>query len=207
MIKIGLSGTRYSGKDRIAKIFKQIQIPVFEADVVLKFILQHNYQLQSVISDAIGQKYFNNGCLILEKVKTDGMFGQVLDIVQFEIFKTWEKFLEKNRGSVYCIFHSSVLFETGWCEKMDKNISVYAPLLERVERCKLLTKKTTSSIHKQLSQETDDLEKNELSDFVIHNYEVDGYYGDTFRQVNFIDQQIIDEFIKDDKQTKNMITF
>ncbi|NDF17109.1 MAG: hypothetical protein EB079_03960, partial [Verrucomicrobia bacterium] len=59
----------------------------------------------------------------------------------------------------------------------------------------------------QLSQETDDLEKNELSDFVIHNYEVDGYYGDTFRQVNFIDQQIIDEFIKDDKQTKNMITF
>ena len=43
MIKVGLSGNRYSGKNRVVAMFKQIGIPVFEADVILKFILQHNF--------------------------------------------------------------------------------------------------------------------------------------------------------------------
>jgi dephospho-CoA kinase len=53
MIKVGLSGNRYSGKNRIAKIFTQIGVPVFEADVILKFILNHNHELQAEIVDRI----------------------------------------------------------------------------------------------------------------------------------------------------------
>ena len=45
MIKIGLTGNRYSGKDRVCKIFEQISIPVFQADVVLKFIINHNFEI------------------------------------------------------------------------------------------------------------------------------------------------------------------
>jgi len=41
MIKVGLSGNRYSGKTAVSKMFKQIGIPVFDADIVLKFIIGH----------------------------------------------------------------------------------------------------------------------------------------------------------------------
>ena len=68
MIKVGLSGNRYSGKDRVSKIFKQIGVPVFDADVVLKFILQYNYELQAEISEKVGSAYFKNGLLDYERV-------------------------------------------------------------------------------------------------------------------------------------------
>jgi dephospho-CoA kinase len=198
MIKVGLSGNRYSGKDRIAKVFKQIQVPVFEADVILKFILLHNYELQSVIADAIGRKYYKDGNLIFEKVKADGVFGKVLDIVEIDLFKAWESFLKKNSKTIYCIFHSSVLFESGWYKKMDKNISVFSPFQDRVDRCKYMTKKSVSSIYTQLSSEMDELEKNKMADFVIHNYNNDSpFYGDCLKQVNEVDKKVIDNYLKD----------
>jgi dephospho-CoA kinase len=36
MIKVGLSGNRYSGKNEVCNIFRKLTIPVFEADTVLK---------------------------------------------------------------------------------------------------------------------------------------------------------------------------
>ena len=39
MIEIGLTGCRYSGKTSVSKMFKQIGVPVFDADTILKFIL------------------------------------------------------------------------------------------------------------------------------------------------------------------------
>ena len=32
MIKVGLSGNRYAGKDAVSKLFEQIRVPVFDAD-------------------------------------------------------------------------------------------------------------------------------------------------------------------------------
>ena len=39
MITLGLSGSRYSGKKTTVEVFKRIGIPVFDADLILKFIL------------------------------------------------------------------------------------------------------------------------------------------------------------------------
>ena len=49
MIKVGLSGNRYSGKTAISKMFKQIGIPVFDADIVLKFIIGHCLETNRII--------------------------------------------------------------------------------------------------------------------------------------------------------------
>jgi dephospho-CoA kinase len=198
MIKIGLSGNRYSGKNRVATLFKQIKVPVFEADVILKFILNHNYELQSEVSDRVGRIYFANGVLNLEKIKQDNKFSEIIEVVEPELYRSWEKFLKNNSKSIYCIFHSSILFEKEWNKAMDQNITVFAPFFDRVERCKYLTKKTVSSIYSLLSTEIDELEKNKLATYVIHNYNNESpFYGDALKQVNEIDKKIIDEHLKD----------
>jgi dephospho-CoA kinase len=203
MIKIGLSGNRYSGKNRIATLFKQIGIPVFEADVILKFILSHNYELQAEVSDRVGRVYFSDGKLNEEKIKTDGKLSKILDVVEPELYRAWEKFLEKNKKSIYCIFHSSILFEREWNKGMDSSISVFAPYSDRVERCKYLTNKSVSSIYSLSKLEMDELEKNKLATYVIHNYNNDSpYYGDALTQVNVIDKIIIDNYLKDKMTTK-----
>lgn len=200
MICVGLSGNRYSGKDRVAKLFKQISIPVFDADVVLKFILNYNYELQNDVIQKIGYDYFdNNGKLDPEKVKNDLIFDKVIDSVEDDLLKAYKRFSERNKQSIYTIFHSSILFERGWNEIFDYNINVFSPTNDRLERCKRLTNKTVSSIYKLAQNEMGDLDKNKLSNFVIHNYnDVNLTIGDTLTQVNKIDQNIIDEFLKNE---------
>jgi dephospho-CoA kinase len=68
MIKVGLSG-RYSGKDRTARVFKQIGVPIFEADVILKFILNYNEELIDLIKIKIGSEYFTKDELDFRKIK------------------------------------------------------------------------------------------------------------------------------------------
>ena len=42
----------------------------------------------------------------------------------------------------------------------------------------------------------DELDKNNMSDFVIHNYNNDSpFYGDILTQINKIDQKIIDNYL------------
>lgn len=206
MLKVGLSGNRYSGKSRVAKLFTQIGVPVFEADIVLKFILAYNYELHSVIADKIGRKYYTDGKLNMQKVKSEGQFSKLLDVVEPELYRAWEKFIEKNKKSIYCIFHSSILFERDWYKGMDLNISVFAPYADRVERCKYLTKKSVSSIYSLSKIEMDELEKNKLANYVIHNYNNDSpYYGDAITQVNNIDKIIIDKYLKDKMTEKELI--
>lgn len=203
MIKIGLSGNRYSGKNRVSNLFKQIGVPVFEADVILKFILNHNYELQAEISDRIGRVYFKDGKLNEEKVKVDGIFSKVLEVVEPELYRAWERYLEKNKKAIYCVFHSSILFERDWDKAMDQNISVFAPYADRVERCKYLTNKSVSSIYSLTRLEMDELDKNKKSDYVIHNYNNDSpFYGDALTQVNEIDKKIIDNYLKGKMSTK-----
>ena len=206
MIKVGLSGNRYSGKNRVVSLFNQIGIPVFEADVILKFILNHNYELQAEIADRVGRIYFKDGKINVDKVKSDGKFSQILEIVEPELYRAWERYLEKNKKAIYCIFHSSILFEREWNKAMDMNISVFAPYSDRVERCKYLTNKSVSSIYSLTKLEMDELDKNKMSDYVIHNYNNDSpFYGDALTQVNNIDKQIIDKFLKDNMVSKKEI--
>lgn len=207
MIKIGLSGNRFSGKNRVATLFKQISVPVFEADVILKFILQHNYELQAEISDKVGRQYFKNGLLNEEKIKSNCKFQQILDIVKPDLMLAWRKFLVKHKKAIYCVFHSSILFEAGFNKEMDQNISVFAPYSDRVERCKFMTKKSVSSIYSLTKTEMDELDKNNLSNYVIHNYNNDSpFYGDALTQVNEIDKKIIDSYLKSKTTTTKEFT-
>lgn len=203
MLKIGLSGNRYSGKNRVSKLFNQIGVPVFEADIILKFIINYNYELQGEVADKVGRVYFKDGILNEEKVKKDGKFSDILDIVEPELYKSWKKFLTKNEKSIYCIFHSSILFEREWNKGMDHNINVFAPYSDRVERCKFLTNKSVSSIYALSKLEMDELEKNKLANHVIHNYNNDSpFYGDAIKQVNEIDKKIIDDYLNNQKKIK-----
>jgi len=193
MVKIGLTGNRYSGKDRIARLFKQIHVPVFEADIVLKFAINYNIELLQKLKLIIGEYYFDHGNLNMKRVRSDNKFGEVLNFFEEDIFKAYERF-NKNSKSVYTIFHSSVLFESGWDKKMDQTISAFSPVNSRIERCQFLTDYKLSEIHKLVKTEMDELEKNKKSTYVIHNYELIGG-RDTLDSVCHADQKIIDFYL------------
>lgn len=191
MIKVGLTGNRFSGKTRVCKLFKQVGIPVFDADTIIKFIVNRDIHTISEIKSQVGSHIFTNDYIDAKKV-TDYEFESILKCSKFTLMKAYEQFNSKNSHSVYSIFHSSFLFETDFADEMDQNIVVFCPKIHRMERCKQLNNMRVSDISFMLKDEMDDLDKNRMSTYVIHNYE----NMDTLTQVNKIDQKIIDYYLK-----------
>lgn len=197
MLKVGLSGNRYAGKDAVSRLFEQIKIPVFDADIVLKFILNYNFEINYKIRGAFGDAFSAPGDLLdIKKFKERKQFDDLLDMVEFELFSAYETFNKKHSKSVYTIFHSSILFEREWHKSMDLNINVFSTKTERQLRCSKKTGLEEYQVKQLIATEYDDLVKNTLSDFVIHNYPSAAIpFGDICEQVNKIDQKLIDDYV------------
>lgn len=200
MIKVGLTGSRYSGKDTVAKAFRQIGVPVFEADTVLKFILNFDVDVNKDILENYGKYIFTGPHSTLDAKSIEGEkgFDRLVDFAEFALNSAYERFIKENKESIYTIFHSSILFERGWNESMDYTINVFCPNQERMARAERNAKSVAkrSKIEKLMSAEMDQLVKNSLSDFAIHNYEgAASSFGDCTMQICKIDQRIVDKFL------------
>jgi len=192
MIKVGLSGNRYSGTNQICDVFRKLAIPVFEADIVLKFIINHDITVSSDIRSKLKHLHNNSGYIDPRLIKTKKEAEIVLESAQHELMSAYDKFSEKNKSSIYTIFHSSVLFEKEWHKLMNHNIAVFCPKITRMERCRELTKNKISDIAYLMRTEIDDLDKNKMANFVVHNY--DG--RNVLDQVHQIDQFVIDSYLR-----------
>lgn len=209
MIKIGLTGNRYSGKDTIARLFEQIKVPVFNADVILKFILNFDINVNKDILDNYGEYIFTGPESMIDpkKIRSKKDFDRLVDFAQFELKRAYERFRLENKQSVYTIFHSSILFERGWEKDMDYTINVFVPKNVRSLRCEKITKQSTYKISELLKGEMNDLVKNNLSDYTIHNYANSSItFGDSCDQVNRIDQKIIDKYLIKEQSFDNIKT-
>jgi dephospho-CoA kinase len=198
MVKIGLTGNRYSGKDATAKLFEQIKIPVFNADVILKFILNFDINVNKDILDNYGEYIFTGPDSMIDpkKIRSKKDFDKLVNFAEFELKRAYERFRLENRQSVYSIFHSSILCERGWDKDMDFNINVFAPKDIRSARCAKVTGQSTYAISELFKGEMDDLVKNKMSDYMIHNYpSATIAFGDSCDQVNKIDRKIIDKYL------------
>ena len=105
MVHIGLTGNRYSGKDRVAKLFKQIHIPVFDADVVLRFAINYNIELLKKLKLSMGEYYFDNVILNMDRVRCDNKFGEVIDFFKEDIFNAFDRFNKKNSKAINRCFN------------------------------------------------------------------------------------------------------
>ncbi len=194
MYKVGITGNRFSGKNKVCGIFaKDYTIPVFDVDIVVKFILMYNQDIISIIKDLMGDKYILNKSVNVKAINRDKKFSEVIDIIEDEVFVAYEKFIERKRGVVYSVFKCSFLFEAGWDKKMDFVVNVYTPYLSRIERGRRVTGKTVSIVDDIMRTETDELKKNEKANITIHNYNE----FDIKKQVYDIDNIMINKYLTD----------
>lgn len=199
---LGLSGNRYSGKDSVAKVFKQIGIPVFDVDTIIKFILNYNTQLLGELKLLFGDMIFTDESLDFKKIKNTKTFNKIMDVIEIDVLTAHERFLKKNENSAYTIFHSSILFERKWNLEMDSNIAVFSPNNDRIKRCKYMTNQGLLVINDLLQQEMDPIEKNQMSDYIIHSYNEETLLGDILTQVSNVDQDIIDKYLLREQTTR-----
>lgn len=169
MLKIALTGSKFSGKKYAVSEFKKLGVKVFDADVAIKYILQHNIEVIYNAKKLFGDKSPN---LYLDSkfFSSDEKMIKLLEFIEDELFSIFDNFINKNKTEHYIIFKCSCLIEMQWEKHFDKVINVFASNRVTKDRNYYLYKKTNSPLY-DLTNEMDIFIKNGSADIVIHNYD------------------------------------
>lgn len=177
MLKVGLTGNFYSGYDNAAFLFESRGIPVFDADLVLRFMVNYSEKIIKKIKQKFGEDIYFLGLLDMKKFETNKEFDKLFEVVELDLLKAYEKWRVKHWDKPYTIFKSCVLFERKLNTSMNFSITVFKPQIERKKDVQNLTDIPLSTSDSIFSNEMDELLKNQKSDFVIHNYK--SYFRDS----------------------------
>lgn len=175
MIKVGITGGIGSGKTTVCKIFATLEIPVYYADVRAKELMISNSEVIQKIKKLFGKEaYDDNGQLnrkfIAEKAFSDkNLLQQLNDIVHPAVFQDTQNWFQTHKVKAYTLYEAAIMFESGSSKLMDKMITVFAPLEDRIARIikrdDISREEVLARVDKQLSEE----EKMKIADFIIYN--------------------------------------
>lgn len=169
MLKVGLTGNYFTGLDDVTSKFKEDKIPVFEVDLIIKFLFYNNSQTIKKIQKQFGKNVFTDNVLDLSKFDESTLFRQLIKTIEIDIIFAFEKWKLKQK-SKYVIFKSQILFEMNWQYLMNFNITVFKPIGFRINEIQLKNNINAVQAYDLINNEMDQFQKNNLSDFVIHNY-------------------------------------
>lgn len=193
MLKIGITGGIGSGKTTICQIFATLGVPIYFADVRAKEIMISKADVIHQIKKIFGDNaYTTNGQLnrkhIADKAfHNKSLLQQLNAIVHPAVFEDTLNWYQTHHDKAYTLYEAAILFESGSYKLLDKIITVFAPLEDRIERTikrdGISRNEVLERIDKQLSEE----EKIKRADFVIYNDQSKSL----IEQVLSIHQQII----------------
>ena len=193
MIKVGLTGTTCSGIDSVAGIFSNyLSMPVFDSDLCFRFLLHYREDIIRKIKTQFGSEIYDGGKLNLKKFNTNEKFNRLIDVVEVEVIKLYETWRLSQRDFDYTIFKSSILFERKLDKIMNYNISVFKPKFERIKNYAEINNINLSSSELIINSEMDDLTKNQMSTWTIHNYTGNSL----LKQIKDIDKKISSKSIR-----------
>ena len=189
---VGLTGGIGSGKSTVARMFVELNIPVYIADEQAKKLMNTNLEIKKSILKLLGSDaYFDNGILnrafIAKKVFKDKKLLQSLNnIAHPAVAKHFLSWTGKQRTS-YVIKEAAILFENGGYKLCDKVILVTAPKEIRLQRVQQRDNITEKQVTERMQFQWEDQKKISLADYVINNEDLE----ETSIQVQKIHNKLI----------------
>lgn len=174
MIKVGITGGIGSGKSTVCKVFRIMQIPVFEADKEARKIMDSNPEVRVQLprlfgasvylpDQSIDRKYLAN--LVFNNPSLLDQLNKIIHPLVRKSFSDWLLLQE----SPYVIHEAAILFESGFYKIMDKTITVVTSENERIERVMKREGISAKMVMLRMKNQWPDEEKIKLADFVIGN--------------------------------------
>jgi dephospho-CoA kinase len=172
-IKVGIAGGIGSGKTMICNVFKVLGIPVYNADLEAKLIMNKSDQLRLAIIQEFGVEAYSDGVLNKEflaaQVFNDAeKLTQLNRIVHPAVIQAAEDWADAQTAP-YSLKEASILFESGSYKKVDYSILVTAPIEIRIARVMERDQVSREQVLARMNNQMSDEEKTKLADFVIIN--------------------------------------
>lgn len=188
---VGLTGGIGSGKTTVAKLFSELGVPVYIADIEAKKLTNSSTVIRRKLTKLLGDETYLNGTLnrkyVAEKIFTDeALLNAVNAIIHPKVAAHFKKWVLKQKTN-YVLKEAAILFENGSYKDCDVVILVTAPKDLRIERIKMRDKATQGEIEQRMNNQWSDSKKKKLADIVIENIEMDA----TRKQVESIHHSLI----------------
>ncbi len=178
MLTIGVTGGIGSGKSIVCDIFKQLGIPVYNADKRAKYLINNNENLKTALQNTFGNDIYQpNGTLDKPKLASI-IFNnkQALERINALVhpavkddFQQWVTRLPAQNKLV--IKEAAILFESNTYQYLDTVITVTAPRELRIQRVMKRDNTSRKNVEKRMNNQWSDEKKIKMSDYVIVNDE------------------------------------
>ena len=173
MKKIGLTGGIGVGKTFVAKLFYQMGIPVFNADVEAKKCMASDSELIKNIKLIFGNVIYIDGKLqkeilasiIFSDIKKLNELNALVHPVVKQSFYDW---CEKQESEIV-VKEAAILFESNSHIGFDKVICVTAPENIRIQRVQQRDNDSINQVKSRIESQMKQSEKEKLSDYIIVN--------------------------------------
>lgn len=196
MKKIGLTGGMGSGKTTVAKMFKELGIPVYNSDLEARRIMNENTEVRKAVKALFGDNAYENDHLnrafIAKKVfGNSALLEELNKVVHPAVRKDFRDWAAR-QSAPYVIQEAAILFESGGHEHFDHMILVTAPKKTRIIRIKQRDQLSEKDILERMKHQWSEKRKKALADFVIHNSDLIG----TNKKVRKIHEELIRTRVK-----------
>ena len=175
MLKIGLTSGIGSGKSLVTGIFKVLGIPVFDADLQAKLLMESDAQLINDIKVNFGEESYHehklNKTYLAAIVFSNPVKLEILNsLVHPAVILAAENWMSV-QTSPYVIKEAAIMFESGTAAHLDYIIGVQSPLSLRILRTMKRDNITREEVLLRIDKQISDTIKMKLCDFVIINDE------------------------------------
>lgn len=174
MIILGITGGIGSGKTTVTNIFTLLGIPVYIADVESKRLTDESSVIKEKLIALFGDELYLDGRLN-KALLASHIFGnednlaKVNSIIHPEVKKDFDFWIDRNNQEEILAIESAIMFESGFSNFVDKTITIYSSLEDRVKRAMKRDNSTQDKVMSRIKSQMPDEEKVKLSDFVIVN--------------------------------------
>jgi dephospho-CoA kinase len=173
-VTVGITGGIGSGKSTVCQVFRLLGVPVFEADIVAKTLLNTNDKIKNSLIRLYGKEIYTPESGIDRKKLAEIIFNddiqltKVNELIHPEVRNEYRNWLEK-QVSAYVIHEAAILFESGFYKMMDFTILVTAPENIRIERVVKRDKTDSEKVKERIQKQWSDSEKRKLASLEIIN--------------------------------------
>lgn len=177
MQKIGVTGSIGSGKSLVCYIFRQLGIPIYNADDRAKILMVTHDEIISTVKSLFGnESYFEDGSLNRAHISAIAFNNKALltelnKTVHPTVFADFDNWImeQKKLGVPYVIKEAALMFETDSYKGLEKYIVVTAPLQIRIERTIHRDNITQEQVQARMNNQFTQEEKLAKANFEIVN--------------------------------------
>lgn len=190
MIKIGLTGGIGSGKTTVAKMFKDLNTPVFIADTEAKKILD-DPEVASEVANTFKLNLNFEGLIdkpdLASIVFNDKKELEKLNgIIHPRVHKRYKHWLSE-QNSPYIIYEAAIIFEKNRASDFDYTILVTAPEGIRIKRVMQRDSSSYEDVKSRMKAQWPESKKKKLANFIIENINL----KETQKQVNKLNEKFL----------------